>query len=178
MKHNFCVAIFSLMAVTGGFAAVPEQSKVAQSARKSLKTPTALKALPAPMPLADLSAEHLAIAERVVLGPVACELGAKVTVRPHPSAGRFEVLHGRQKFQMEPSLTSTGAVRLEDPVSGAVWLQLGNKSMLLNQRHGQRLADACVNGQQALVASALEQNKGPGLLDDPVPSAGVSEVGR
>jgi hypothetical protein len=30
--------------------------------------------------------------------------------------------------------TSTGTVRLEDKQAGAVWLQIANKSMLMNQK--------------------------------------------
>ena len=36
---------------------------------------------------------------------------------------------------------------LEDPKGGAMWLQLGNKSMLISQKQGLRLADECHGGQ-------------------------------
>ena len=68
---------------------------------------------------------------------------------------------------MFPVETSTGAIRLEDPKGGAVWLQLANKSMLMSQKHGQRLADACVNTDQALVAEMMIKNPPPSLLDAP-----------
>ena len=44
---------------------------------------------------------------------------------------------------MHPVESRTGAIRLEDPKRGAMWLQLGNKSMLMSQKLGQRLADEC-----------------------------------
>jgi hypothetical protein len=37
----------------------------------------------------------------------------------------------------------SGAVRYEDPSSGLVWLLISSKSMLLDSRQGQRLADEC-----------------------------------
>ena len=43
---------------------------------------------------------------------------------------------GIQRFRMHPVESRTGAIRLEDPRAGAMWLQLGNKSMLMSQKHG------------------------------------------
>jgi hypothetical protein len=37
--------------------------------------------------------------------------------------------------------------------------------MLMSQKLGKRLADACVSPDQALVAQALERNPAPSLLD-------------
>lgn len=69
---------------------------------------------------------------------------------------------------MFPVETSTGAIRLEDPKAGAVWLQLANKSMLMSQKLGQRMADACINPDQALVAEMMIKNPPPSFLDVPV----------
>ena len=74
---------------------------------------------------------------------------------------------GSKHYVLLPVVTSTGAVRLEEESSGAVWLQLGNKSMLMNQKEGKRLADECMNPDQLLVAQAMERNPQPGLLDAP-----------
>jgi hypothetical protein len=49
---------------------------------------------------------------------------------------------------MHPEESRTGAIRLEDPVRGALWLQLANKSMLMNQKEGKRLADECQSPEQ------------------------------
>jgi hypothetical protein len=69
---------------------------------------------------------------------------------------------------MVPVLSKTGAIRLEDEAAGVVWLQLANKSMLMSQKLGKRLADACVNAEQLIVARDLERNPAPSLLDGPV----------
>jgi hypothetical protein len=71
---------------------------------------------------------------------------------------------------MHPVESRTGAVRLEDPARGAMWLQLGNKSMLMSQKLGQRLADECQSPQQASFADNLKKNPAPSILE-PAPAA-------
>lgn len=115
---------------------------------------------------AALSPAELAIAGRVYTGKLPCELGAFVTLTPDAkSPGYFDVQIKAVKFHMFPVETTTGAIRLEDKKAGAVWLQLANKSMLMNQKLGQRLADACMNPAQVAVAAALEKNPGRSILD-------------
>jgi hypothetical protein len=166
MRNLRALGWISLLVASNVFAAVPDTSKATGSVRKNAKAAQPKIVPIAPVVLAALSDEQLQLADKVHLGTVACELGAKVNVKPDTSPGRFLVEMGRNLYRMEPTPTTTGAVRLEDPMSGAIWLQLGNKSMLLDTRAGKRLADACVNAPQAEVASAMERNKGPGLLDE------------
>ncbi len=138
-----------------------------KSARSLAKTPVAVPVYEAPAP-AVLTAEQLAIAERVQVGTSRCELAVVVTIRADAqTAGRFVLDAGHKRYSLDPVVTSTGAVRLEDLSSGAVWIQLANKSMLMNQRLGQRIADDCMNPQQALVAQALLKAPAPHLLDAP-----------
>jgi len=141
----------------------PQPVNVAKRVAKAAAvTPANVAAVPEP----ELSAEHLALAQRVVTGKVPCELGAHVAITAHQSVpGKFVLEHGRQTFHMIPVMTSTGAIRLEDPVGGAVWLQLANKSMLMDQKQGRRLADACMNAEQVLVAQALERSPAPSILE-------------
>lgn len=132
---------------------------VAKSARKVL-------AVPVTVTPKLLSAEQLLVADKVFLGKIPCELATHVTLSPDSrTAGRFLLEIGREKHWMEPVLTSTGAVRLEDAKSGAVWLQLTNKSMLMNRKLGKRLADACMNEDQLRVAQAMELSPAPSLLE-------------
>ena len=82
--------------------------------------------------------------DRSMTGNIQCELGASVNIDADTrSAGFFIVTHAGVKYRMHPVESRTGAIRLEDPVRGAMWLQLGNKSMLMSQKQGQRLADEC-----------------------------------
>ena len=129
------------------------QLVMAQTAKKPKVVPEVAAALPV---LPVLTEEHKDIAQRVQTGVISCELGQNVHLRAHAQAdGHFVLDLGRQTFIMQPVATTSGAVRLEDLRSGAVWLQLANKSMLMNQRQGKRLADACVTPQQFEVARAL-----------------------
>ena len=85
-----------------------------------------------------LTPEELAIAEEVHTGRMACELGAFVQIeRDAQAPGRFHVEGKGFKYHMTPVTSATGAVRLEDQRAGAVWIQIANKSMLMNQKLGQ-----------------------------------------
>ena len=66
---------------------------------------------------------------------------------------------------MFPVPTSTGAISLEDQKAGAVWLQLANKSMLMSQKLGIRLADECTTPTQLEVAHNLKLNPPASILD-------------
>ncbi|MCE1193540.1 MAG: hypothetical protein LWW96_15435 [Acidovorax sp.] len=115
---------------------------------------------------AALSPEELAIAERVHVGRIPCELGAFVTVTADPAVpGHFHVEGKGFKYFMAPVATTTGTVRLEDQKGGAVWLQIANKSMLMNQKLGQRLADECMSPQQVVVAEAIKKNPPVSVLE-------------
>ena len=117
---------------------------------------------------AALTTEELAIAERVHVGQIPCELGATVSVLADPDVpGHFHVGGKGFKYHMSPVTTSTGTVRLEDQKAGAVWLQIANKSMLMDQKKGQRLADECMSPAQVVVAEAIKKTPPPSLLDAP-----------
>jgi len=113
-----------------------------------------------------LTPDELAIAERVHTGRIACELGAHVNVTANQQQpGHFLVDGKGFKYEMVPVATSTGTVRLEDKAAGAVWLQIANKSMLMNQKLGQRLADECMSPEQFQVAEAIKKNPPPSVFD-------------
>lgn len=120
---------------------------------------------------AALTPEQLAIADSVHTGTLPCELGAQVELtKDAASPGYFNLSGKGFRYRLHPVQTSTGAVRLEDPHDGAVWIQLANKSMLMDQKHGRRLADECASPAQVAVAEALKKNPPPSLLD-PQPAA-------
>ena len=124
---------------------------------------------------AALGPAALAIAEQVYTGVLPCELGASVTVASDPLAPGYFNMHGRNfRYRMAPVVTSTGAVRLEDRKAGAVWLQLSNKSMLMNQKAGKRVADECKSPAQLTVAQAMKDQPPPGLLDAPTDAAAMT----
>ena len=123
-------------------------------------------------PNINLTAEDLEMAKRVFVGTIPCELGNSVTITASSRRpGFFLVQTKGARFSMHPVESRTGAIRLEDPKRGALWLQLGNKSMLMSQKVGQRLADECMSPEQTTLADELKKNPRPGLLDSPVPAA-------
>lgn len=115
---------------------------------------------------APLPADQLSIAEKVHVGHLPCELGASVRMTADErSPGYFNLQGKGYKYRMRPVTSSTGAIRLEDEKAGAVWLQLANKSMLMDQKKGRRLADECVHPDQVAIANDMKINPPPALID-------------
>ncbi len=126
--------------------------------------PATLAALP--LAEAHMGVDELAIAERVHKGRLSCELGASVRVEADASHPGYFDLHGKGfHYRMRPVATSTGAIRLEDKQAGAVWLQLANKSMLMDQNKGRRIADECAHPEQMAFAQDMKNNPPPKLFD-------------
>lgn len=168
-----CLVIVSAFSAAHADVVYPakKQQKTLSPSRAQLKSQAAQMASGIHAAETALSPQELAIAERIEVGRMPCELGESVSVAADAQApGYFDVQTKKLKFRMAPVVTSTGAIRLEDPVAGAVWLQLSNKSMLMNQKTGTRLADTCMSSAQLAVAEAMIKNPPPSLLE-PLPVA-------
>ncbi len=163
------VASTALMAQASNQTSGKQPIKVVSKSRAELNTQANQMASGIRAAEAALTPAELAIAQRVEVGLVQCELGASVTVVADSKMPGYFDVHGKKfRFRMVPVVTSTGAIRLEDAKAGAVWLQLANKSMLMNQKLGSRLADACMTPAQMAVSSAMEKSPPPSLLDAPI----------
>lgn len=163
------LASTALMAQASNQTSGKPPIKVVSKSRAELNTQANQMASGIRAAEAALTPAELAIAQRVEVGLVQCELGASVTVvADSKMPGYFDVQGKKFRFRMVPVVTSTGAIRLEDAKAGAVWLQLANKSMLMNQKLGSRLADACMSPTQMAVSSAMEKSPPPSLLDAPI----------
>ena len=113
-----------------------------------------------------LSEQDLKVAETIHTGTIKCELGASVNIEADAKKpGFFTLTHANVKYRLHPVNSRTGAVRLEDPVREAMWLQLGNKSMLMSQKQGLRLADECQANEQSVVAEDMKKNPPKSLFD-------------
>jgi len=145
-------------------AKAPAKAKLAPSAQKAVEENTPIEDDPS----IKLSEADVEVARKVHVGDIPCELGASVKVIPMKREGMFMVTTKGHRFRMHPVESRTGAIRLEDPQRGAMWLQLGNKSMLMSQKLGQRLADECQSPQQLTYAESLKKNPLPSILD-PLP---------
>lgn len=182
MRHTFIRLIgLSLALHLSAFAAEPVHHKASSLQKAKPKTvqpvrkaaPAYKRAVPVAAPAivpSEVAPEHerLVVAEQVHTGRMTCELGNFVTVTPDAqNAGAFVVQLKQHQFHMVPVVSSTGAIRLEDAQAGAMWLQLANKSMLMNSKIGQRMADECQSPEQAAVAQAMKLAPAPSLLDGP-----------
>lgn len=128
----------------------------------SLWTP----AVPAPQAMPEATSPEMAIAQQIHQGLLRCELGTSVRVEADATRpGLFNVQGQGFRYRMYPVPTSTGALRLEDKTAGAVWLQLANKSMLMDQTKGRRMADACTHPAQEAYEQATKNNPPPALFD-------------
>jgi hypothetical protein len=102
-----------------------------------------------------VSANQISIASRVLTGKADCEFSQAVHVEPVPNQpAHFKVGYKDASYTMVPEETTTGAVRLQDKKAGVMWLQIANKSMLMNSKIGQRMVDACTHAEQRTAAAA------------------------
>ena len=165
-------------------AAAPKAAAADQPAQASKRAPirrSAAKVVEERTPIDDdpsvtLTPEDLELAKRVYIGTIPCELGASVTITPNEKRpGFFLVQTGKTRFRMHPVGSRTGAIRLEDGRAGAMWLQLGNKSMLMSQKLGQRLADECMSPAQVTFADDMKKNP-PASILDALPAAKAAQA--
>ena len=155
MKPRTLCALLCALCLTSVWAQTKPAAKRAAASKEEIVSP-----------------ESMDIAQRVHVGKLPCELGTTVHVAHDASApGYFHVNSQGQgrgfRYRMKPVSTTTGAIRLEDAKAGAVWLQLANKSMLMNSKLGQRMADECQSPAQMAVAEAMKLAPPPNLLDGP-----------
>jgi hypothetical protein len=110
--------------------------------------------------------QEMAIAQQIHQGRLPCEMGASVHVEADATQPGYFHVHGKGfRYRMYPVRTSTGALRLEDKKAGAVWLQLANKSMLMDQKKGRRMADECAHPAQVAYGESMKTNPPPSLFD-------------
>ncbi len=179
MRHNIirCLGL-SLALHLSAFAAEPVNSKQhtapktkPQVTKPADKAPPYKRASATPaMQPSEVAPEQerVVVAEQVHTGRMTCELGNFVTVTPDAqNAGAFVVQIKQHKFHMVPVVSSTGAIRLEDAQAGAMWLQLANKSMLMNSKNGQLMAEECQGPGQAAGAQARKLAPPTSLLEGP-----------
>jgi len=83
---------------------------------------------------------------RMVLetGRYRCELSRDVTIRSISQDRQTMVINWLGKDHTLNAVgTNSGAMRYENPASGLVWLVILGKSMLLDSKNGQQLANEC-----------------------------------
>jgi hypothetical protein len=167
--QGLCAALLFLMwpvwAQSPAKPSAPTTDMAQSAPAKEAKTKSPKKAARM-VPDTLMGPDELAIAERVHKGQMPCELGATVRLEADTLQPGYFYLHGKGfRYRMHPVATSTGAIRLEDRKAGVVWLQLANKSMLMDQKKGRRMADECANAEQLAFAENMKSNPPPSLID-------------
>lgn len=156
MTRRVVLAVAFAFASTCALAqtAAPAKPAPKAAAAKPAAKPAAKKAAAAkPLPAADQT--QLDAAERVHYGSYECDFKQTISVAKNAiSPGYVDVKFKNKSWNMKPSISSTGALRMEDVKGGALLLQIANKSMLMDTKIGQRLVDACVHEKQRAAAEA------------------------
>ena len=81
---------------------------------------------------------------RLIAGDYRCDQGRALQFRQVSADAQTAVLKWNERdYPMRAVGARSGALRYEHADSGLVWLMIPSKSMLLDTRQGQRLADAC-----------------------------------
>ena len=144
-------------------AAPAKQASAAKDATTAKKASAAKNAkrasnkAPEPEPEIEMAAadeKQLAAAKEVLLGESGCEFDQKIQVHAnaaHP--GYVDMSYNKKKYTMKPVLSPTGALRLEDVRSEALMIQIASKTMVMNQKTGQRMVDNCVHPDQRTVSA-------------------------
>jgi len=110
--------------------------------------PTAQPNLSNPTP-SSAKDPTMAIASQVQTGHFPCELGQSIDLKEVAGElGHYTLSLKGRVYAMVPMVSQTGAIMLEDVKNGLKWIQLSNKSMLLNSKLGQRMADECQSPSQ------------------------------
>jgi hypothetical protein len=126
------------------------KAAAAKSSKRSAKKPVEQ---PEPeVEMASADEQQLAAAKEVLLGESGCEFNQKIQVdanAQHP--GYVDMSFNKKKYTMKPVLSPTGALRLEDVRQEALMIQIASKTMVMNQKTGQRLVDNCVHPDQRTV---------------------------
>ena len=101
-----------------------------------------------------LLASRPTLANEVFVGTSQCEWNQ--TVHVSHENNKFYIQWDHKKIEVTAELTSTGTIRLENKQHGILWLQIPQKSMLLNTKTGRRLIDTCVHPLQTRVHSSTQ----------------------
>jgi len=90
--------------------------------------------------------EMAAAAGRMVLqaGTYRCELNRNVEIRQISADGQtMEISWAGKTHSLQAVNARSGALRFENAADGLIWLVIVGKSMLLDSRKGQQLANEC-----------------------------------
>ena len=150
---------------TAALYATPQPAaRVPVTASGKVNRPSPLLPATASVP-ATQPAPEVASVNDVWVGSYQCDLSERVSLRPGAAADQVELQWKKQRWNLRRIDSRSGAMRLEDASARLVWIQLGNKSMLLDQKQGKRLLDECQHDVQVQTAAQMKNNPPPSLFD-------------
>jgi hypothetical protein len=156
--------LLALSGLVGPGAASAAQEKAAKPAKQASVSATSVKkastrqakaskAAPAAaagaVDVAAADEKQMLAAKEVFMGECGCEFGQKIRLdanSKHP--GYVDLSFNKRTYTMKPVMSPTGALRLEDVGGEALMIQIANKTMVMNQKTGQRMIDNCVHPSQ------------------------------
>jgi uncharacterized membrane protein len=100
------------------------------------------------------SAEQMTAFGVAHLGDYDCEFGRKITVEKASTDGYVNLKYQGQQWTMKPELSSTGALNMNDMQGRMRYLQIANKSMLMDTSAGRRVVDGCQHAKQKAFEAA------------------------
>ena len=162
--------LFIALAIAASFAAAPVSQALAQTAAATPAAKPAVKKAPAkkvvkkapkkeahPKATAVSSGKKIPLeedsddesSEPEIAGTKTyefnCELGNKVTIYRNDGDEKYIAIRWDKRVRrLSRVATTTGAKRFENHLAGLVWIGIPAKSMLLDSKKGQQLANECV----------------------------------
>jgi hypothetical protein len=138
---------FTSLSAVAQTSTTPAKPLIKKPAAPASKAPAKKAPVVETLPPADQT--QLDAAERTYFGPYECDFKQSIDVGMNPKTpGYVDVKFGKSTYTMKPTLSSTGALRLEDVKGQTLLLQIANKSMLMDVKAGKRLVDDCVHEKQ------------------------------
>jgi hypothetical protein len=142
-----CVCLWSAQAAAQQSSAPPQKAK-------SVKKAAAKPAASAPAHADDLAESEV---EGAAASEFHCELGNKITVyRKEADNNSIAVRWLKRLHKLVRVDTTTGADRYENRQVGLVWIGIPAKSMLLDSKKGQQLANECRTAEQMVPKAELQ----------------------
>lgn len=129
-------------------------AKPASKTSKTSKTVKAAAPVAAAAALPAANAEQMTAYNAAHLGSYDCEFNQKIMVEKASTDGYVTLKHQGQQWTMKPELSSTGALNMNDVKGRMRYLQIANKSMLMDASAGRRVVDGCQHDNQKAFEAA------------------------
>jgi membrane protein implicated in regulation of membrane protease activity len=146
----FVAAVVALSSLAAD--AQTKKTPAKSTAKSTVKSAAPVAAAAAVLPAAG--ADQMSAYKVAHLGSYDCEFGKKIVVEPASTEGYLSMRYEGQQWTMKPELSSTGALNMNDVKGKMRYLQIANKSMLMDTSAGRRVVDGCQHATQKAFEAA------------------------